>query len=671
MALNLIVCGCTLAVLAVCLSIFAKIAKRLWFTLNLTSGTLERAPLWPRFKGVLLDAFMQRRVARDPAGWGHVAIFWGFLVLSLGTLEALLDGLWPPLDEWARKAAGGAACPRLMFGLVDTAIELFIVLVGVAIFVAVFRRLVTRPKRLSYDPHAHKDALLILFFIFCILVCETGIKSINLPDHGIVNYGYHPFTAWVGAAVQRILPPEGQLHAYYGFTVLHTLVVFTFLCYVPLGKHLHVLSAIASIFFRQQKRPDVAMSPIDLEAEGAEQFGVTKITDFSKPAALELFSCTECGRCQEQCPAFATGKKLNPKQVVLDLKHHLIDFGRKKQADAAAEAPAIVSGGIISPEVIWACTSCRACEEACPVHIKPMTKILEIRRGLVLMEGSFPEESSPALVNLENQANPWGFPRDARADWCKDLGLTTAAEKPDAEFLYYVGCFGSYDDRNKKVATAVATLLKKAHVDFAILGVEEGCTGDPARRIGNELVAQTLGKETCEVMKNYKVRNVITSCPHCFNSIKNEFPQYGGEFNVIHHTELLSKLIADGKLKVDKKLAGTAVYHDSCYLARYNDIADAPRTVLRDEGFTVVEAPRHGKKGFCCGAGGGRMFMEEREGTKVNEDRAKELLATGAETIATACPFCLTMVQDGVTKAEGKAEVLDIAELLLQAAGRD
>ncbi|HTL52113.1 MAG TPA: (Fe-S)-binding protein, partial [Planctomycetota bacterium] len=656
------VSAATLAIVVISLAIFAKTAKRLKFTLFLTAGTLERNPLWPRIKGVFLDVLLQRRVAQTPAGWGHVAIFWGFLVLSLGTLEALLEGLWPPLVESARSAAADTVCPRLIFGLIDTAIELFIILVGIAITVAAFRRLVTRPKRLSYDPHAHKDALLILFFIFCLLVAEIGIKGLS-P----YNFGFHPFTAWVGSGIKAILPPMGVIHAFYGFTVLHTLVVLVFLNYIPLGKHLHVLTAVASIFYRNQQAPIGAMSPIDLEKEGAEQFGVSKITDFTKPAALEMMSCTECGRCQEQCPAFATGKALNPKQVILDLKHHLLDFGAKKLADSACEAPKIVEGGIISADVIWACTSCRACEEACPVHIKPMTKILEIRRGLVLMDGSFPHETEPALVNLENQANPWGFARDARADWCKDLGLVTAAEKGDTEYLYYVGCFGSFDDRNKKVATAVAKLLKRAQVDFAILGVEEGCNGDPARRIGNELVAQTLAKATVETFNNYKVRKVITSCPHCFNTIKNEFPQYGGHFDVIHHSEFLSKLIADGKLKLDKKLAGNAVYHDSCYLARYNDIIDQPRNVLRAEGLTVVEAPRHGKEGFCCGAGGGRMFMEEHVGTKVNEDRARELLATGAEKIATGCPFCLTMVKDGVTKLEGKSEVLDIAELLLQA----
>jgi Fe-S oxidoreductase len=320
--------------------------------------------------------------------------------------------------------------------------------------------------------------------------------------------------------------------------------------------------------------------------------------------------------------------------------------------------------------VLWACTSCRACEEACPVEIQPMTKLLNIRQGRVLMEGDMPEEAGNALRNMETQSNPWGLSQQERGAWAKEMGVKALAEDANVEYLFYVGCAGSYDQRYLNVTRALTTLLQHAGVTFGILGSEEHCTGDSAKRIGNELLAQTLGQQNVETINGYGIKKVVTACPHCFNSIKNEFPQYGGDYEVIHHSELLSDLMASGKL-TPKNGGEATVYHDSCYLGRYNDVFDGPRSVAAGAtGSDVVEMDRNREQSFCCGAGGGRMWMEERIGEKVNVNRSREAISTGAKTVATACPFCMTMMRDGL-KAEGEEgmDVKDIAELLLESLG--
>ena len=444
-------------------------------------------------------------------------------------------------------------------------------------------------------------------------------------------------------------------------------MVLGFLMYIPYSKHLHVVTALPNLFFRDETTVKGRIEKLDLEDEDAESFGVITIKDFTAKELLDTMACTECGRCQENCPAYNTGKPLSPKKVVLAIKDHIFDVGPAMLKDPDAEPAKALYGDIIEHDVLWSCTSCRACEEVCPVEIAPMTKLLEIRQARVLMEGDLPEEAQVALRGIEGQGNPWNLAQGERGKWAKDLDITTMAEKSDVEYLYYVGCAGSYDERYIKVSRALVKILKEADVSFSILGDEEMCTGDSAKRIGNEFLAQTMIQSNVETFNNYGVKKVITSCPHCMNTIKNEFPDFQGEYEVINHTDLIQELIKDGKIKPDISKLGMidqVTYHDSCYLGRYNDIFDSPRNVLEaaaGEG-KVVEMERNKEKSFCCGAGGGRMWMEESIGTSVNGERTKEALGTGAKTIATACPFCMTMLTDGVA-AEGKAEEVDVRDI--------
>jgi Fe-S oxidoreductase len=449
---------------------------------------------------------------------------------------------------------------------------------------------------------------------------------------------------------------------------MHLLLVLGFMMYIPRSKHLHILAAGPNIFFKHLGTPK-AIEVTNLEDENATSFGLGKVTDLSWKGALDLLSCTECGRCEESCPADMTGKPLSPMRLIHDMKMELFAQKQHVLGGKTDEIPAVVrteSG--ITDDVIWACTSCRACEEACPVNIEQTNIIFEARKNLVLMESRFPAEMQTVFRNMENNYTPWAFGHDTRADWCRDLNVKQMADHPTAEVLYYVGCAGSFDDRAKKVATAIVNLLKKANVDFAILGKEEKCNGDPARRAGNEYLAQMLIKENVEALNKYKPKKILTGCPHCFNTLKNEYPAFGAQYDVVHHTTFLEGLIQEGKLKPKQNPeTGEITFHDSCYLGRWNDVYSAPREILKAiPELNVKEMPRNKNKGLCCGAGGARMFMEETIGKRINVERTEEALATGAKTIASGCPFCSTMLTDGV-KAKDKQDhvhVKDVAEIL-------
>jgi Fe-S oxidoreductase len=437
--------------------------------------------------------------------------------------------------------------------------------------------------------------------------------------------------------------------------------VLAFLVYIPSSKHLHIIVAIPNVFFRKLgPKPAAALDPIDLEH--ADHYGTSMVTQWSWKHLLDLYSCTECGRCQEQCPAYLTGKPLNPKMIIVDARENLFQTARN-----AGTPKEKLIGGAIKEDEIWACVSCGACQQACPVLIEHVPKIIDMRRSLVLEESRFPKEAQNALRAIESQGNPYGLPRAQRADWAQGLGVKTIAEKPDAEYLYFVGCAASYDEANRAVARAFVGLLQTAGVDFAILGAAETCNGDPARRIGNEYLYQQQAQQNIERLNAGRVRKVIASCPHCFNTIKNEYPQFGGTYEVIHHTELLAQLIREGKLKPQKHLDGKFTYHDSCFLGRWNDIYDPPRTIAEAiPGVELVEIERHHKRGFCCGAGGGRMWMEETVGKRINHERVDQTLRTGSPRVATACPFCLTMFRDGIAAKgeEARLQVKDLAQYL-------
>lgn len=630
-------------------AIFFRRLYNIYRWIELGQGHLPWGDLPRRFADLAIKGFGQSLVIRTPSGWFHAFIFWGFFVLTVGTLEGLLEGIFPGFS-FAFLGPG--------YWLLNTMMELFAVLVMVSLAASLYRRFVIKPRRLE-GPRSHKvDALIIIGLIAALIVAYFGL-SITEAKPG--------FTPVADALRGVLLGGEGEWpFAHDGFLWAHNLIVLAFLAYIPYSKHLHIITALPNLFFRE-RRIRGRIDRLNLEDETAESYGIVRITDYSKKDLLDVAACTECGRCQEACPAYNTGKALSPKKVVLDLKEYLFQEGPRLLKDPKAEPLRKLYPEVITPEVLWACTTCLACEEVCPVEIRPMSKLIGIRHAAVLMEGDFPEEAQNTLRNIENQGNPWGLPQEERARWAEGLGVPAMAEGPEVEYLFFAGCAGAYDQRYVRVAQALTKLLQHAGVRFGILGNEEVCNGDPAKRVGNDYLAQAMAQQNVDTMNGYGVKKVLTSCPHCFNAIRNEFPQYGGNFEVMHHTQLIADLLKQGRIKTGTAGAeGGITYHDSCYLARYNDIEESPRAALASTGTALKEMPRHEEHGFCCGAGGGRMWMEEREGTPINAERAREAIATGATTIATACPFCMTMLNDGVAR-HGKAQdvhVKDVAEIL-------
>jgi Fe-S oxidoreductase len=473
--------------------------------------------------------------------------------------------------------------------------------------------------------------------------------------------------------------------------------VLAFLNYLPYSKHLHVIVSLPNTFLSNTSGPGQVgvMRPMDLEAEDVETFGASDVNQLSWKSLLDGYTCTECGRCTAACPANITGKVLSPRKIVVntrqrtmelapllvgdvsEFRHPALDAGEGADA-GAANATQVLEHKLldfyITEEELWQCTSCRACVYECPVSIDHLDIINSLRRNLVLTESRFPEELLPAFESMERNGAPWAFQPADRANWAEGLDIPTMAElaergqRPD--ILFWVGCMGSFDDRAKKIAVAFARILKSADVRFAILGQEETCNGDPARRMGNEYLYQMLAKQNIETLDRYEIKTVVTFCPHCFHQIGNEYPQLGGDYEVIHHSTFIERLLEEGRVPLDTDAGRTltVAYHDSCYLGRYNDIYDAPRETLKRAlpVVNLVEPKRSRDRGLCCGAGGGRMWMEEREGKRINVERAEELLATGADALAVACPFCMTMVTDGARKLESEIPVLDISEVVAE-----
>ncbi len=417
------------------------------------------------------------------------------------------------------------------------------------------------------------------------------------------------------------------------------------------------------------------MTPIPLNDETATKFGASDVDDLTWKQLLDGYTCTECGRCDSVCPANLTGKRLSPRKIIVDTRRRtmekapLLAGGMKADEGSDIMAHALIDRFITEDE-LWACTTCMACMYECPVMIEHVDEIVDLRRGLVLNESRFPAELRSTFDNLERNFTPWGFSHSSRADWAEGMDIARMSDGGDVEVLFWVGCAGAYDARYRKVAQAFSKLLKHAGVKFAILGLEEKCNGDAARRMGNEYLAQTLMTENVETLNRYDVKKIVATCPHCFHSLKNEYPQFGGNYEVVHHTDFLLELVEAGKITVSRPLRETATFHDSCYLARYNGVIDSPRSLLRSiPGMFLAEMPRSKDKGLCCGAGGGRMWMEEKEGKRINIERTEEALFTKAGTVGTACPFCMTMMTDGVKAKEAseRVQVKDVAELLWEA----
>jgi Fe-S oxidoreductase len=490
-----------------------------------------------------------------------------------------------------------------------------------------------------------------------------------------INGGYHSYEIRpISSSISDFLynSSDSALLGYEIFWWIHIVLIFAFLNFLPYSKHLHVLTSVPNTYFANLKEIRNTIKPLDLEDENAEYFGAADIEHFSWKQILDGYSCTECGRCTSVCPANNVGKSLSPRDIFVNI--------RKRTKD---KAPLLAGGttegeqfektlvhDYIEDKDLWQCTTCMACVEECPVMIEHVDSIVDMRRDLVLTESVFPANLNNVFKSLETNFTPWAFNPADRADWSDGLNIKTMAEDQNGELLFWVGCAGSFDERYKKVSKAFAKLMQKANIDFRILGTEEKCNGDTARRLGNEYLAQMLITENIETLNNYGVKKIVTACPHCLHSLKNEYNQFGGNYEVIHHTELIEEMINDGKLEFqDNEKTKKLTFHDSCYLGRYNNIYDSPRKSLNYlNGFDYLEMERNKSRGFCCGAGGGRMFLEDEEGGKINNERTKEALDTGAEKIASACPFCMTMLTDGVKHFERSehVEVKDIAELVLE-----
>ena len=610
---------------------------------------------WDRIRHTFRIAFLQTKLLKNKkSGWMHALIFWGFIVLLLRVGHFFVIGFFQDLPI----PLPGFELVHYVYSLIK---DIFVLLVTLAVLYALYRRLVVRPQRLNLSG----EGILILILILAIMISDGVFEGAYFAANPEAGTWWEP----LGLAFSSLLALLGPtaiafMHNLAYWT--HVLSILFFLTLLPRSKHFHIITSIPNVYFSNVKGQGNQLSRIDFEDETTESFGVTGIGDFSWKSLLDLHTCTECGRCDMFCPALKSGKPLSPKELTVDLRNHLNSVQDKTQADSS-DAP-ILLGGVIQDETLWSCTTCGACEEECPVMIEYVNKVIDLRRGLVLSEDRYPQELTGAFKSLETNSNPWGFGRNSRADWARELELKLWDKENPTEYLYFVGCNGSFDNRGKQISTAVVASLKAAGVDFSILGMEEGCTGDPARRAGNEYLFDMLATQNAETFKEKGIRKVITHCPHCFNSLKNEYPDFGAQLEVIHHSELLNQLIKDGKIAPEEKTGEKVVVHDSCYMGRHNKVYEAPREVLAAKvpRENVLEVETNRERGTCCGAGGGRFLIEENVGSKMSHNRVDELMETRPDTIAVSCPYCVLMLEDAL-KAKGLQEqvkVKDISEIL-------
>ncbi len=622
-----------------------------------------------RTRALLTIGFGQQRLLFERvAGWMHVGIFAGFLVVSLRTVTTIGRGF--DADFNLPLLAGPLG---LIYAVVK---DVFSVIVIAAIVVALWRRLILRPARL----HLSVEGSLILLWIAALILSDLfGDAALFVLQPHNHERGY----AFVSTGLSGVFAgaETARVDAWFqGLFWAHSVLVLAFLNFLPFGKHFHVLTALPATFLARLT-PQPSLERMDFE--GKESFGVGKLEEFSWRRFLDLYTCTECGRCQDSCPATETGKPLNPRSIICDerdsayaLAEPLVAIGKLKAAQRHDEAAALAEqmerpeliGGVIEEEAIWACTTCGYCVTHCPVAIDHIPNIVDMRRYLTMTQAKVPSVLQTALRGLETNSNPWNASSAAREDWTGDLEVPLLRDKGQAEYLLFVGCAGSFDDRNATVARALCRLLNAADVDYAVLGTEEGCCGDPTRRVGNEYLFQMQAEANVANFKKYGVTKVITACPHCYSVIKNEYPDFDlADVEVYHHSEILADLLQRKALQLRDGESGTFTFHDSCYLGRHNGIYDAPRRVLDAvPGLEQHEMARHGRTGFCCGAGGGRMFMEEDIGQRINHNRIDEVAETGAAQVASACPFCLTMLGDAIkeTEREDTLQALDIAEVV-------
>jgi Fe-S oxidoreductase len=617
-------------------------------------------------------------------GLAHAFTFWAFLVLGLTIVEAY-GSLFDPrfgIGDWAG------------VGFFEDFFATSVLVALVTFTVMRYRQAPSRRGRASRFYGSHTGAAwLILGMIFAVVATLLVYRGAQM-NSGHFPYTPYPwsFASWlVAKALHGFGAANEGIETF--FVLAQLVVVLAFAVFLTYSKHLHIMLAPLNIYFA--RKPD-GLGPLLPMYSGDHQinfedpadddiFGAGKIEDFSVKTLLDLATCTECGRCQSVCPAWDTGKPLSPKKIITDLRDHLFESAPRlfSGVEAAGEIRPLVGlaevGGVIDPEALWACTNCGACVQECPVDIEHVDHILDMRRNQVLVESAFPVEAGGMLRNLENAGNPWGMPANTRLAWTDGLGFDVMVIgagqviPDDVEYLFWVGCAGASDDRARHTTRAIAELLHIAEVRFAVLGPLESCTGDPARRMGNEFVYQELAKANIETLTAVKARKIVASCPHCFNTIGREYPQLGGNFEVVHHTELLAELVADGRLQAVESVDQSVTYHDPCFLGRHNKVYDAPRDVLAMvPGVSSAEMPRCKEKGFCCGAGGARMWMEERTGKRINHERIDEALALDPDAVVTACPYCRVMLGDAVNDrqsagtARAGVTVIDVAEVLLR-----
>ena len=657
-----------------------------------------------RLKNMVILAIGQKRLAGRKKEWTagimHALIFWGFCILLIRSLNIYGEGF---VKGFQLPFSGDDYVSGYLYMALKDIMEGIVLLMVVF---AIFRRAVLKPERMRNT----WEAYLVLGMIGILMISDLlydgarynlivlhnnpgNLHFFNNPRYGS-EFLWTPVSSGVAIFISR-MSINANSYILVCMFWLHVITQLAFLNFLPFGKHFHVITALPNVFFMKRGYPHEKTRLLDLENEMAwedESLGINHIHQLSWKQGLDLYTCTECGRCKEVCPAYTTDKPLNLHDFNDKLKIELFDNADNliKRANLSAtikqnSAPEQIekiktrmvdlnsekrlAGDVIAEDTLWACTTCRACEQVCPVTIEHVPRVIAMRQGQTLMAEAYPKELNAALKGLERNGNPWGIGYDKRADWAEGLNVKKMARNNDVDYLLWVGCAGSFDDRSKKVSTSLVKILQKADINFAILGVEEKCTGDFARRVGNEMLYQMMARENIETMNNYKVEKIITACPHCLNTLKHEYPQLGGNYEVIHHTEFIDQLVKSGVITLSKSLKGSLTYHDPCYLGRYNEVYNQPRSILRSiskEG--LKELDRHSRESFCCGAGGGRMWMEEAIGRRINLDRAEEIIARQVANVAVGCPFCLTMLEDGMKELEKEEEIKtqDISELVAE-----
>jgi Fe-S oxidoreductase/nitrate reductase gamma subunit len=607
-----------------------------------------------RFWNMLYYAFGQRRVVKKPFGINHFVLFWAFMILLFSNGEFLLGGLAPDVISYSRLPDGVYFTLSFIFDIMS-------LLALLAVVLAIIRRLTFPPP---YTEARSRDAFVILSLVAGLMIAYFGMKASYIVWGSESATAYMPISSFVANNIlDGIIGPLTWARIFWW---IHAVILLAFLNYLPYSKHMHILTSIFNCYFKSLEK--VRTQPRE-EFKKGNTFGVGQVEQFTWKGLFDSYSCTECGRCSDSCPATLTEKPLQPRLVIHDIKMNLLHNAKKDSAEAL---PLIGGGkeGSVAENVIWNCTTCGACMEVCPVFIEHVPRIVDMRRHLVEMKSKFPEELLTFFENMEQRSNPWGIAPAERIKWAADISVKPF-EAGKTEYLFYVGCAGAFDARNRHTTVSLARILDKSGISWGTLGRDEMCCGDSLRRLGNEYIFDRMAKANIKMFAEKGIKKIITQCPHCYNTLKNDYRQYGIELEVIHHTELINNLVQSGKLKLKPSAdLGKIVFHDSCYLGRYNSIFEAPRRVIAAAtGEPPAEMERHKDKGFCCGAGGGRMWMEEKEGKLINVARVVEALKKQPQTVCVCCPYCMTMFDDGLKdkEASDKVQVLDLAEIVARA----